>query len=125
MLALLPAICYIATQNITKNARVKENINGIYHKSVGGNQTLQEFLDDATKKWTYRKPVRMSTKTLFFVAQIFEFFHSFFRTRSPLIKDFIRIGMISYYGDTSRMKSDLLTNLHFRTYMVRNKYIIN
>lgn len=100
----------------TKNAILKENISGIYHIGDDGKQTLQDFLDDATKKWGYRKPVRMSNGLLFFVAQIFEIFSSIFGTRSPLTKDFIKIGMVSYYGDNSRMKTDLLPELKYKTY---------
>ncbi|MBK8807068.1 MAG: NAD(P)-dependent oxidoreductase [Bacteroidales bacterium] len=100
----------------TKNAIIKENIKGIYHIGDDGKQTLQEFLDDATKKWGYRKPIRMSNKILFFVAQIFEISSSIFGTRSPLTKDFIKIGMVSYYGDNLRMKTDLLPELKYKTY---------
>lgn len=34
---------------------------------------------------------------------------------SPLHRDFIRIGMISHVGDTTRMKEDLLTALKYPT----------
>jgi len=100
----------------TKNAIIKENIKGIYHLGDDGKQTLQDFLDDATKIWGYRKPVRMSKSILFFVANIFEIFSSIFGTRSPLTKDFLKIGMVSYYGDNSRMKKDLLPELKYKTY---------
>jgi nucleoside-diphosphate-sugar epimerase len=100
----------------TKNAILKDNIKGIYHIGDDGIQTLQEFLDDATKKWGYRKPVRMNKYIILFVAKVFEICSLILRTRSPLTRDFIKIGMISYYGDTSRMKEDLLPELKYKTY---------
>lgn len=96
------------------NAALKENIRGIYHLGDEGKQTLQEFLDEATKFWGYRKPVRMAVGIIMFVAGIFEFFSFLFNVRSPLTKDFIKIGMVSYYGDTSRMREELLENLTYK-----------
>ena len=100
----------------TKNAIIKDNINGIYHIGDDGKQTLQEFLDAATKKWGYRKPVRMNVKIILFVAKVFEFFSLIFNVRSPLTRDFVKIGMVSYYGDTLRMRKELLSELKYKTY---------
>lgn len=100
----------------TKNSIVKNNISGIYHLGDEGTQTLQEFFDDAATHWGYRKPIRMSQNLIFFAARLFEFYSRLFNTRSPLTRDFIRIGMVSYYGDTSRMRSELLEYLKYRTY---------
>jgi hypothetical protein len=49
-------------------------------------------------------------------AQIFELFSFLFGTRSPLTKDFIKIGQVSYYGDTTRMRKELLPHLKYRTF---------
>jgi nucleoside-diphosphate-sugar epimerase len=109
----------ISTQDFleaTKQAIIREHINGIYHIGDEGKQTLQEFLDAATKKWGYGKPVRMNIKIIFWVAGMFEFFSYLLRIRSPLTKDFIKIGMVSYYGDTSRMRKELLHDLKYKTY---------
>ncbi len=100
----------------TKQAIIKENIEGIYHIGDEGKQTLQEFLDSATKHWGYRKPVRMNLKIIMFVAKLFEIFSFLFGTKSPLTKDFVKIGMVSYYGDTTRMRSELLTDLKYKTF---------
>ena len=100
----------------TKQAIIKDNIRGIYHVGDDGKQTLQEFLDAATQKWGYHKPVRMSLKIIFFVARIFELSSFLLRTRSPLTRDFIKIGKVSYYGDTSRMRDELLKELKYKNY---------
>jgi hypothetical protein len=42
-----------------------------------------------------------------------ELYAGIFKTKSPLTKDFIRIGMVSYSGDISRMKRELLPNLKY------------
>ena len=36
--------------------------------------------------------------------------------RAPLTQDFVTIGRVSYYGDTSRMKKDLLPKLKYPTF---------
>lgn len=100
----------------TKQAIIKENINGIFHIGDEGIQTLQQFLDAATTEWGYRKPVRMNVKIIFFVARIFEIFSYLFKTKSPLTRDFIKIGMVSYYGDTHRMRNELLKELKYKNY---------
>ncbi|OFX43090.1 MAG: hypothetical protein A2046_08740 [Bacteroidetes bacterium GWA2_30_7] len=100
----------------TKQAIIKENINGIYHIGDDGKQTLQEFFDSATERWGYRKPVRMNVNIILFVAKIFELFSYFFGTKSPLTRDFIKIGMVSYYGDTTRMRNELIKKLKYKTY---------
>ena len=109
----------ISTQDFleaTKQAVLKDNIKGIYHLGDEGKQTLQEFFDAATKKWGFHKPVRMNIKVIFAVAWLFEMFSLLFATKSPLTRDFIRIGMVSYYGDTTRMRKELLSDLKYRTY---------
>jgi len=100
----------------TKQAIVKENIKGIYHVGDDGKQTLQEFLDDATQKWGYHKPVRMNVKIIFFVARIFELASFLFGTRSPLTRDFVKIGVCSYYGDTCKTRNELHNELKYKTY---------
>lgn len=94
----------------------KENITGIYHIGDDGVQTLQEFLDDVTAYKGNFKPWRMPLWMIMTAARIFEGVSFVFGTKSPLTVDFIRIGMISYYGDTSRMRSELLPKLKYKTY---------
>ena len=93
-----------------------ENARGIYHLGDDGVQTLQEFLDKVAKHKHYHKPWRMPNWLIMTAAQVFEFFSALFGTRSPLTKDFVRIGQVSYYGDTTRMRNELLPNLKYKTF---------
>jgi len=100
----------------TKAAVLKPGIRGIYHIGDNGVQTLQQFLDDITEYKTYRRPWRMPVWMIMTAARGFELFSHIFGTRSPLTRDFIRIGMVSYYGDTRRMHEELLPELRYKDY---------
>ncbi len=50
---------------------------------------------------------------IYCAASTIEFFSEIIKTKSPLTTDFIDIGRVSYYGDTSRMKSELLSELKY------------
>ena len=100
----------------TRQAILKEGINGIYHLGDDGVQTLQDFLNAATSHWGHAKPIRMPLWMIFFAAACFEFFSKIFNVRSPLTRDFIRIGCVSYYGDTSRARNELHADLKYRTF---------
>lgn len=97
-------------------ATLKPNITGIYHLGDEGIQTLQTFLDDITSCKGYKKPWHMPMWMIMTAAKSFELFSAIFNTRSPLTVDFIKIGMVSYYGDTTRMRNELLPNLTYKTY---------
>jgi nucleoside-diphosphate-sugar epimerase len=94
----------------------KEDIHGIYHIGDDGIQTLQEFLDKVARYKHYHKPWRMPDWMIMTAARGFELFSALFGTRSPLTKDFVTIGKVSYYGDTERMKKDLLPELKYKTF---------
>ncbi|MFH2095288.1 MAG: NAD(P)-dependent oxidoreductase [Bacteroidota bacterium] len=98
-----------------KSALLNEKVKGIYHIGDEGIQTLQDFLDLACMQWGYKKPWRMSVGLIMTAARIFEFWSFVFGTRSPLTRDFIRIGMASYYGDTTSMRKELLPELRYKT----------
>jgi hypothetical protein len=53
---------------------------------------------------------------IFTAARFFEGWSALFGTRSPLTVDFVRIGMASYYGDTARMRRELLSELRYPTF---------
>ena len=93
-----------------------ETSNGIYHVGDEGNDTLQSFLDAACVIWGCRKPWRMPLWLIYLAAMTFELLSKVFGTKSPLTKDFIDIGRVSYYGDTSRFRSELLPVLNFRNF---------
>lgn len=88
-----------------------ENTKGIFHVGDDGHDTLQSFLDLACKTWGYKKPWRMPLQLIYLAATVFELVSKIFGTKSPLTKDFIDIGRVSYYGDTSRFRSELLPDL--------------
>ncbi len=100
----------------TVAACTRPGIGGIYHLGDDGVQTLQRFLDDITRHKGHRKPWRMPRWMIFTAARAFELFSRVTGRRSPLTVDFIRIGMVSYYGDTARMKRELLSELRYPTY---------
>lgn len=93
-----------------------DQVSGIYHIGDEGIQTLQEFLDEVTQCWGYHKPWRMPVWLILVAAQIFETASLLFGVRSPLTRDFVKIGMASYYGDTSRMRKELLPELKYKTF---------
>lgn len=97
-------------------ATLKPDIRGIYHLGDEGIQTLQQFLDDITVYRKNKKPWRMPVWMIMTAARCFELFSALFGTRSPLTVDFVRIGMVSYYGDTGRMRKELLSQLKYSTY---------
>ncbi|MCL1943599.1 MAG: NAD-dependent epimerase/dehydratase family protein [Candidatus Azobacteroides sp.] len=94
----------------------RPGIQGIYHVGDEGIQTLQEFLDVITTFKGNHNPWRLPVWMILSAARIFEWFSAVFGTASPLTCDFIRIGMVSYYGDTSRMRKDLLPELRYKTF---------
>jgi len=100
----------------TSNAITKEEIRGIYHLGDEGHQTLQEFLDIICQYWGHRKPVRMPLWLINVAANVFESTSLILKIRAPLTKDFVRIGMVSYYGDTSSMRKELLPELEYKTF---------
>lgn len=97
-------------------AALKEDIRGIYHLGDEGIQTLQQFLDDITVHKGNHRPWRMPVWMIMTAAKGFELFSSVFGTQSPLTVDFVKIGMASYYGDTERMRKELLPELKYKTY---------
>lgn len=97
----------------TRAACLKKRVEGIYHIGDDGVQTLQEFLDAATRHWHTVRPWRMPLWMINTAARSFELCSRLFGVKSPLTVDFIRIGQVSYYGDTSRMKEELLPRLQY------------
>jgi nucleoside-diphosphate-sugar epimerase len=98
-----------------KQAIIKDETCGIYHLGDEKPLYLQEFLDRMSTHLGYSKPWRVPAWTIFMAAQLVEIYAKIFKTISPLTKDFIRIGMVSYTGDVTRMKEELLTKLKYPT----------
>lgn len=93
----------------------KPGIRGIYH--VGDEQpvTLQHFLDEACRVWGYPRPFRMPLWLIYAAASLCEAFGLIAGTRSPLTRDFIRIGRVSHWGDTRRAREELISELRYPT----------
>jgi len=95
-------------------AASKQNVKGIYNIGDDGVQTLQDYLFFACKQWNTKKPWYYPLWLIYFAAWCCELISKIFNIQSPLTKDFIDIGRVSYYGDTYRMKTDLISKLKFR-----------
>ncbi len=93
----------------------KPNVEGIYH--VGDDQpvTLQHFLDEACRVWGCPPPRRMPLWMIYSAAWLSECFGTIARTTSPLTRDFIRIGRVSYFGDTRRARKHLNARMEYPT----------
>ena len=93
----------------------KPSVRGIYH--VGDEQpvTLQHFLDEACRVWGHARPLRVPLWLIYAAASACEAFALIAGTRSPLTRDFIRIGRVSHWGDTRRAREDLISELRHPT----------
>jgi len=102
--------CSACTAAITNNAA-----SGIYHIGDEGNVSLQEFLELACRQWGYGRPWTMPLWLIYTAAELCELYSRITGAISPLTRDFIDIGRVPYYGDTKRMKKDLLPVLKYST----------
>jgi nucleoside-diphosphate-sugar epimerase len=91
------------------------NATGIYHVGDDGRVTLQEFLGLACRQWGAPPPWRMPLPLIYTAARCCEWYSSITGSTSPLTRDFIDIGRVSYFGDTTRMRAELLPSLRYRT----------
>jgi nucleoside-diphosphate-sugar epimerase len=89
------------------------DVRGIYNLGDDAPLTLQGFLDRAALHWGTPKPWRAPVWTFYLAAWCVETYARIFRTASPLTRDFIKIGMASYVGDTTRMKAELMPQLSY------------
>jgi nucleoside-diphosphate-sugar epimerase len=89
------------------------HVSGIYSVADDRPVTLQEFLDTIAVHWGYPKPWRCPRWMFPLAGASCETLASLFGTKSPLTRDFIKIGMVSSVADTSRMKHELLPVLAY------------
>ncbi|HEV2318343.1 MAG TPA: NAD(P)-dependent oxidoreductase [Verrucomicrobiae bacterium] len=89
--------------------------SGIYHLGDEGNVSLQEFLNLACRQWEAGRPWTMPLWLIYTAAELCELCSKLTGSASPLTRDFIDIGRVSYYGDTERMRKELLPVLKYRT----------
>ena len=92
-----------------------ERVRGIYH--VGDEQpvTIQEFLDAACRVWGHARPHRIPYWSIYLAASLCEAFATIAGTGSPLTRDFVRLGRVSHWGDTSRARAELMPELVYPT----------
>jgi nucleoside-diphosphate-sugar epimerase len=96
------------------DAAIEGNVvRGIYNLGDEAPLTLQEFLDRGAMHWGVPKPWRAPEWAFYLAAWCVEGCARFFRTASPLTRDFIKIGMASYVMDTRRMRAELLPQLRY------------
>lgn len=100
----------------TSAACLKENVKGIYHLGDDGVQTLKEFLSAACGHWKVSQPKTMPLWMIYSGAAFFELLSALTGCHAYLTRDFITIGRASYYGDTSRMRKELLPELKYKTF---------
>ncbi len=93
----------------------KEGISGIYNIGDEAPLTLQQFLDRATAHWGWARPWRLPAGVILAAAGGAEALAALFSMRTPLTRDFIRIGMASYCMNTGRMRQELLPRLEYPT----------
>ncbi len=99
----------------TKAAILKPGIDGIYHIGDDEPVTLQHFLDTACRVWGVPAPWRMPLWIIYTAAWCMEMFAQLAARPSPLTRDFITIGRVSYCGDTRRTQAELLAELQYPT----------
>lgn len=96
-------------------AIVQPGVEGIYH--VGDEQpvTVQEFLDSACRVWGYPRPRRVPFWSIYAAACLCELLAVIAGTRSPLTRDFVRLGRVPHWGDTRRARAELVPELRHPT----------
>lgn len=90
-----------------------DGVRGIYHLGDDKPLTLQDALDRIADHWGVARPPRLPRWTFYAAATAVEAFALITGSTAPLHRDFIRIGMVSHFGDTARMKQDLLPQLAY------------
>ncbi len=109
---LISTVDYLEAANA---AIVSPAAAGIYHVGDDRPVTLQHFLDEACRAWGCPPPWRVPLPLIYAAAWCSEAWSTVFRTRSPLTRDFITIGRVSYWGDTGRTRRELLPKLRYPT----------
>lgn len=88
-------------------------VAGIYHLGDDTPLPLQTALDMIAAHWGFPRPWRLPRWTFYLAGAAVELYASLTGSAAPLHRDFIRIGMLSHCGDTTRMKRELLPRLRY------------
>ncbi len=99
----------------TEAAILKPGVRGIYHVGDEKPVTLQQFLDEACRVWGCPRPIRMPLWMIYTAACLCELFAAIANRPSPLTRDFVRIGRVSHWGDTTRAREELIPKLEYPT----------
>lgn len=99
----------------TEAAIRNEGVRGVYNIGDERPTTLQEFLDRASNHWKLPRPWRAPAFLFFWAAWFVELYARLHNTAAPITRDFIRIGMVPYVMDTTRMRQELLPELTYPT----------
>lgn len=97
----------------TEAAIVRPAIEGIYHIGDECPVTLQHFLEEACRVWRLPKPTTLPVWMIYGAAYLCELFALVTGKASPLTRDFISIGRVSYFGDTRRAREELIPTLQY------------
>ncbi len=99
----------------TEAAILGPGVRGIYHLGDDHPVTLQHFLDTACGVWGLPRPHRAPRWLIHAAAGLCEAWAVIARRPSPLTRDFVSIGQVSYFGDTQRARRDLIPTLEYPT----------
>ena len=97
----------------TEAAIVSPEAHGIYHIGDEKPVTLQHFLDEACRIWGAPRPWRLPVSAIYAAAAACELGARLAGRPSPLTRDFITIGRVSYWGDTARARHELIRTLEY------------
>ena len=97
----------------TEAAAVRPGVRGIYHVGDDEPVTLQHFLDEVCGIWHVPRPWRLPPWMIYTAAQFCETFALVTGSRSPLTRDFVTIGRVSYTGDPARARKELIPELQY------------
>jgi nucleoside-diphosphate-sugar epimerase len=100
----------------TEAAIVRPGIAGIYH--VGDEQpiTIQQFLDQACDQWGCPRPMRVPVWLVYLTAALCEAGAFIAGTPAPFTRDFITLGRVPHWGDTTRARRELIGELRYPTF---------
>jgi nucleoside-diphosphate-sugar epimerase len=94
----------------------RDNLSGIYNLCDDYPVMLQEFLDALATHWGYRMPRRLPAFCFHMAAALCEFLAAILRTRTPLTRDMVYMGMTSVVADTSRTKREIQRDLLYPSF---------
>jgi nucleoside-diphosphate-sugar epimerase len=112
LLQLLSTADYLRA---TEAALTKPGVHGIYHVGDDSPVTVQRFLDEACRVWGCSPPMRVPYWLVQLVAGLCEAIALVAGTRTPLTRDFVRLGHVSHWGDTRRARKELIPELQYPT----------